>query len=409
MTTDPLVESARLRRTHLPERSAAIGMSVRAADLSLRLDGAGHGLLDTTHFDTVRFPPPSWARAVVDLAAEDGTQAYTSYRGNDEVREVCSRSISELLGVEVDGTQNLVITGGTQGALFSVLGALVDEGDVVVLTDPEYLFVERMLRFLGAEVVRLPFVDGPDGPQPDLAELHRLAGRGIRLLVTSNPNNPTGAVYSPGTVQGIAELAVRHDFRVIIDELYCRLVYDDTPYVHLTALPGMYERTVTLLGGSKTESLSGYRIGVAVAAPDVIDAVEQMLAMTSLRAPAYAQHVLTRWLVDDVDFVATRVGELRAIRDVTVQALRTVPGLEVWPGTGTAYLWPDVSALGLTDVEVARLLQTEAGVVVSPGYQFGPSGVGKFRICYARDEQQWAAALERMTKALTSAGRAGAL
>jgi aspartate/methionine/tyrosine aminotransferase len=113
--------------------------------------------------------------------------------------------------------------------------------------------------------------------------------------------------------------------------------------------------------------------------------------------------------VDDVDFVATRIRDLHAIRDSTVAALRTVPGLEVWPGTGTAYLWPDVSKLGLTDVEVARLLQTEGGVVVSPGYQFGPSGVGKFRICYARDEVQWAAALDRMTTALTGASRAGAL
>ena len=81
------VESARLRRTHLPERAPLIGMSVREADLSLRLDGAGHGLLDTTHFDTVRFPPPAWALPTFAAAADDGEQAYTAYRGNAEVRD----------------------------------------------------------------------------------------------------------------------------------------------------------------------------------------------------------------------------------------------------------------------------------------------------------------------------------
>ena len=169
----------------------------------------------------------------------------------------------------------------------------------------------------------------------------------------------------------------------------------------------MAERTITLLGGSKTESLSGYRVGMVVGPGPIIDAVEQMIAMLCLRAPAYAQHVMTRWLVDDHDFVAQRVLELQQIQRSTVAALSTVPGLTVRPGAGTAYLWPDVSALGLTDVEVARVLQDEAGVVVSPGYQFGPSGIGHFRICYARDEVQWAAALDRMTTALTRASRYG--
>ncbi|MFF4415519.1 pyridoxal phosphate-dependent aminotransferase [Streptosporangium sp. NPDC001559] len=393
-------ESRRLRATHLPERARLIGSSVREADLSLRLDGAGHGLLDTTHFDTVRFPPPDWALETFSLAAGDGELAYTAYRGGDGVRRACARPVAELLGVDVDPDRDLVLTAGTQSGLFTTLSALVDDGDTVALADPEYLFVERMLRFLGARVVRIGMVDGPDGPQLDLDALDEVAGNGIRLLLTSNPNNPTGSVYTEETVRGMARLAVRHDFLVVVDELYCRLVYPDVPFFHLAAQPGMAERTVTMLGGSKTESLSGYRIGVVVAPPEVVDAIEQVMAMTCLRAPAYAQQLLTRWLVDDREFVRRRVEELRVIRDLTVDRLRQVDGLVVRPGAGTAYLWPDVSALGLSDVAVARLLQREAGVVVSPGYQFGPSGVGRFRVCYARDETQWEAALDRMVKAL---------
>ncbi len=398
-------ESERLRRTHLPERRPLLGMSVREADLSLGLDGAGGGLLDTTHFDTVRFPPPDWALESFSAAAHDGTTAYTAYRGSDEVRRTCAGSISTLMGVEIDPSRNIAITAGTQSGLYAVLSAIVDEGDVVVLADPEYLFVERMLRFLGAEVVRLPFRETEDGLQPDLDELEALSKRGIALYVTSNPNNPTGAVLSEESIVRLARIASTGDFLVLVDELYCRLVYDDTVYSHLAAQPGMMDRTITLLGGSKTESLSGYRVGVVVSSGPIIDAIEQALAMMCLRAPAYAQHVLTRWLVDDHDFVATRVLELQSIQRATVARLRMVPGLRLSPGAGTAYLWVDVSELGLTDVEVARLLQDEAGVVVSPGYQFGPSGIGRFRICYAREEAEWSRALDRMTDALTGASR----
>ena len=398
-------ESERLRRTHLPERRPLLGVSVREADLSLGLDGAGGGLLDTTHFDTVRFPPPQWALESFSAAAQDGTTAYTAYRGSAEVRQTCSGSISNLMGVDIDPSENIAITAGTQSGLYAVLSAIVDEGDVVVLADPEYLFVERMLRFLGADVVRLPFIESEVGLQPDLDQLEALSERGIALYVTSNPNNPTGAVLSPESIVRLGQIAVKGDFLVLVDELYCRLVYDDTAYSHLGAQPGMMDRTITLLGGSKTESLSGYRVGVVVSSGPIIDAIEQALAMMCLRAPAYAQHVLSRWLVDDHDFVSTRVLELQGIQRATAAQLECVPGLRLSPGAGTAYLWPDVSELGLTDVEVARLLQDEAGVVVSPGYQFGPSGIGRFRICYAREEAEWSRALKRMTLALTSASR----
>ena len=397
------VESQRLQRTHLPERRDQLGMTVREADLSLGLNGAGDGLLDTTHFDTVRFPPPDWASSTFAAAAADGTTAYTAYRGSDEVRRICARSVSGLMGIDIDPARNIAITAGTQSALFGVLSALVDEGDVVVLADPEYLFVERMLRFLGAKVLRLPFISTTSGLQPDLNQLEQHSRAGIKLFITSNPNNPTGTVLSPESVARLAQIAVRDDVLVLIDELYARLVYDDTPYTHLAAQPGMADRTITLLGGSKTESLSGYRVGVVVSSAPVIDAVEQALAMMCLRAPAYAQHVLTRWLVDDGDFVAKRVSELHDLQRSTIEQLLTVPGLIVVAGAGTAYLWPDVSDLGISGLTAARILQDQAGVVVSPGYQFGPSGINHFRICYARDEKEWAAALERMTAALRAA------
>ena len=139
-------DSLRLQRTHLPERSALLGMSVREADRSLGLNGAGHGLLDTTHFDTVRFPPPDWALPTFAAAAADGELAYTAYRGSDDVRKICAQ-----LDLRPDGRGRRSVAEsrahrGNPGRAVRCPGRLVDEGDVVVLADPEYLFVERMLQ-----------------------------------------------------------------------------------------------------------------------------------------------------------------------------------------------------------------------------------------------------------------------
>jgi len=395
------IASRRLLGTHFLDGAAELPLSGRQADLELRLDGASHGLIDTTHFDVTRFPPPDWALPAFVSAAESGAAAYTAYRGGPDVRGRCADAISALLGVDVDPERNLVLTTGTQGGLFAVLSALVDAGDRVALTDPEYLFAERILRFLGAEVVRIPLTAGSD-PGVDLQQLEDAAIRGIRLLLTSNPNNPTGIVYSDDTVKGISRLAAAHDFLVVVDELYCRLVYDETPFTHLAAEPEMSTRTVTLLGGSKTESLTGYRVGAVVADAEIIDAIEQVIAFSALRAPAYSQHVLTGWLHEDDDFVRERVRQLRIMQRHAAGRLRSVPGISVEPGAGTAYLWPDVSGLGLTSLDAGRLCY-DAGVVVSPGYQFGPSGKTRFRMCFAQDEARLDAALDRITAALAEA------
>jgi aspartate/methionine/tyrosine aminotransferase len=397
-------ESRRVRRMHMPDRRAVLGMSVREADLALQLDGGGKGLLDTTHFDTVRFPPPDWASETIRHAMDDGVNAYTPYRGNPAVLETVADSVTRFLGVQVS-ERNLLLTPGTQGGIFTLLSALVDEGDLVMLADPEYLFVERMLAFLGARVERIPVLHDRDEATLDFDAIERLLPQQPRLLIFSHPSNPTGATYGDDVIARVAELALRSDFRVLVDELYSRLVYGDRPFSHLAAQPGMADRCITMLGPSKTESLSGFRLGVVVAPPDVIAAGEQTLAITALRAPAYAQHLLTRWLRDDHDFLAERVKDLQALRDMTADALRRVPGLQLRVHDGTAYLFPDVSALGRTDLEVAGALRREAGVIVSPGYQFGEGGTGHFRVCYARDEGEWAAALERMVACLRGLAR----
>ncbi|MEO3763262.1 aminotransferase class I/II-fold pyridoxal phosphate-dependent enzyme [Streptomyces sp. B8F3] len=410
--------AAAVRRLHLPERAERLGLSVREADRFVAA-GVTDDVLDTTHFDTVRFPPPPWAAGTFAAAAADGAHAYTPYRGAAAVRRPVAQELGRRLGTPVDPDRELLLTPGSQAGLFATLAALVSPGDTVALVDPDYLFGERILRLLGAHVHHVPLIgrqaaggpdDGPhDGLVPDLDELATALRGGASVVLFSHPNNPTGAVCPPGVLAGIAALVREHDAFAVVDELYARLVYD-APLPRLVAEPGMRGRCATVTGPSKTESLSGYRVGVVVAPGDVVDGAEDVIAAMSLRAPAYAQHLLTRWLRDDEDFVRDRLADLRALREQTAAWLADVAdlGLRARGGPrppGTAYLFVDASALGVPDHVLADRLVREAGVLVSPGYQFGPRGIGSFRVCYARDEAVWTAALGRMTTALRALAR----
>ncbi|MGW3471611.1 aminotransferase class I/II-fold pyridoxal phosphate-dependent enzyme [Saccharopolyspora sp. NPDC000995] len=399
--------TSRLLRLDVPERAATEGASLRELERELERTPAGPDFLDITYADTHRFPPDSWVLDEFVKAASGAGMTYTPYRGDAGVRRAVAEHVSAFLGEQLDPDGEIILTPGTQAGLYTALSAIIEPGDTVVLPDPDYITSERSARYLGADVHPVPLL-WPEGESPGL-DLDALAA-GLRqepkLVMLSHPNNPTGAVFDPSHVAEIAALVADSSALLLVDQLYSRLVYDGKPFAHMISESGMRSRTITTLGPSKTESLSGYRIGMAVAPPEIIDRMEDVMSVAALRCPAYAQHVLTRWLDDDTDYVAKRIGEYQSLRDVSVAALSEIPGVDVRPAGGSAYLFPGFPGIDATDQEVAIALKRDAGLVVNPGYQFGPRGRKHFRICFAQHEQAWDAALKRMADVLHGFPRA---
>lgn len=388
---------ARVEKLSMPGWKPRLGQSLRAAERELERAGHDGRLLDLTYADTHRFPPPPWTLETFSRAAGGEGMTYTPYAGDAGVREAVAANLGTTLGLEAR-VENVMLTPGTQAGLYAALSAIVDHGDEVLLADPEYLATERMLHYLGAKVTHIPLLRDETGlARLDEEAFEAAMKRRPALLVFSNPNNPTGAVHSRQSIDAIAALSKAHDVPVLVDQLYCRLVYGDTRFHHLAAMDGMAERTVTLLGPSKTESLSGYRIGVVVAPAALVERMEDVQSVTALRAPAYAQHILRRWLVDDRDYVAERIHEYEKLRDMAIERFRKTDLIDVIPARGTAYLFARCTA-GIPEQKLALALKTQAGLVVNPGYQFGPRGENHFRICFAQDEQAWEDALDRIVE-----------
>lgn len=393
-------QPASISRLALPEGASYAGRSIRELERELEATPARPGpVLDATYANTHRFPAPDYALDAFTKAASGQGMTYTPYAGDAGVRDAVGSNITAHLGIDAGNGNSTILAPGTQGALFIALAAVLEPGDKVILPDPDYLSTERTLRFFGAEVIRVPvqYEDVDGRPTLDRDALEQAAAQGPKLFIFSHPNNPTGAVYSDDTLQQIAELAQRRDFLVVADQLYARLVYGGESFTHLANLPGMRERTITTLGPSKTESLSGYRLGIAVAPQRLIDDMEDVQSVTALRAPAYAQHVLTHWLAEDREYVAQRITEYQAIRDWTVDRLNDSGLFAAQRSWGTSYIFPRV-LVEASDQELALAIKEQAGVVINPGYQFGPRGTGHMRLCIAQDEAEWEEALGNLIK-----------
>lgn len=403
MVPDPLyISPDRVLRLQLPERSDDIGMSLGEAERDLSILDTSSNFVNLTYADTHRFPPPPWSATVFTEAAAGGGQTYTPYRGDVQVRAELANTLCKTLGIGVDPDRNLVLTPGTQGALFAALAAIVGEGDTVLLPDPDYLSTERTIRLLNGRVETVPLIYNNGGAHLDTDTLTRLARNRPRALVFSNPNNPTGYVYDRDTLQVIANLATEYGITVIVDELYSRLVYDQTPFEHLAALADERDRIVTLLGPSKTESLSGYRIGCIVASSAISQSIEDIQSVTALRAPAYAQHLLAHWIRDDQDYVNTRIQEYQTLRDRAFDALSSADYFDVYRPEGTSYIFPTITKGKLHGQRVARKLLDDAHLIINPGYQFGRRAVNSFRLCFAQDEDVLEQSLKRLIRCMDS-------
>src|ERR1019366_8148191 len=200
---------------------------------------------------------------------------------------------------------------------------------------------------------------------------------------------------------------VANDLWAVVDQLYCRLIFRGHEYVHLGVLPGMASRTVTLIGPSKTESMSGYRVGAAVGPDEVIESMEQVISLAALRTGGYAQHTLRHWMDGDDEWLARRTDAHQAIRDSLVARLASIPGVRVSTPAGSSYVFPDCSATpwaqacGDNDFALAVDLK-RAGVLIAPGYQFGLDGRGHFRINFSHDVALLERACDIIERTLTN-------
>ena len=365
-----------------------------------KLEGA---FVDFSHGDVdAHMPTPGSFELYAAGVEEGGAQAYTPYRGRNTVLAHVAEKLSAFSGAAIDPEKNLILTPGTQGALFLAMGANMVPGDKVAIVEPDYFANRKMVEFFGGELIGVPmrYEETRDGSGIDLEALEQAFADGAKLFLFSNPNNPVGCVYSHEEIAIIAAMAKRYGATLIVDELYSRQIYPGFGHTHLCALAEIPENLVTIIGPSKTESLSGYRLGAAFGSEAIIQRMEKLQAIVSLRCSGYSQSVFKTWFSEPEGWLEQRVLDHLAIRDGILAVLERTPGVSARPSEGGSYLFVTIPELDVDIHQFVRIVRELAGVIITPGTEFGPQFTHQFRINFSQDREKAVAAMERVMEVL---------
>ena len=300
----------------------------------------------------------------------------------------------------VDPETEICVTCGSTEAMIAAMLGVLDPGDEVVVFEPFYENYSPDSILTGA-VTRLVSLRPPDWTF-DEAELRAAFTARTRAIVINTPNNPTGKVFSREELGLIAELCIEHDAIAITDEIYEHITYDGAEHVPIATLPGMRERTVTISALSKTYSVTGWRVGWAIAAAPLMAGIRPVHDFLTVAAATPLQVAGITALGLGPAYYEGMRAEYAQRRDVMLRVLAEA-GFEVAsPPAGAYYVMADCSHLGLgDDVATARHLVEHVGVAAVPGSSFvadPADGAHLLRFAFCKRVETLEAAGERLSR-----------
>ncbi|MER6533183.1 pyridoxal phosphate-dependent aminotransferase [Streptomyces sp900105755] len=354
-------------RPLLNRRLAEFGTTIFAemSALALRTGSInlGQGFPDTDGPEEVR------EAAVRALRAGHGNQ-YPPGPGVPELRTAIAAHQRRRYGLSYDPDAEVLVTAGATEAIAAALLALVEPGDEVIALEPYYDSYAASIAMAGG--TRVPVTLRPDAGafRLDLDELRASVTPRTRLLLVNTPHNPTGTVLTRAELTAVAELAVERDLLVVTDEVYEHLVYDEAEHVPLATLPGMRGRTVTIGSAGKTFSFTGWKVGWATGAPDLVAAVRSAKQFLTYVASGPFQYAVAEALRLPDSYFADFRSDMLAKRDLLAGGLERA-GFKVFRPAGTYFITTDIRPLGESDgFAFCRALPERCGVVAIPNAVF---------------------------------------
>ena len=331
-------------------------------------------------------------------AMKDGQTGYSSPAGLPAFREVVADWVSRTRRVSVQPDQVSVTPGAKLIIFFAVL-ACADDGDEVIYPDPGFPIYESVINFAGAKPVPLPLKESVDF-RFRIEDLEAIVSDRTRLLIINSPQNPTGGVLTRSDLAMIAELAIKHNFYVLSDEIYSQSVYDGD-HQSILSIDGMQDRTILLDGHSKSYAMTGWRLGYSVSTKLLADQFAKLMVNSNSCTATFTQIAGIEAMQNSQGFVNQMRLEFKTRRDFLVRGLNDIEGISCIMPSGAFYTFPNVTDIPMTCAEFADYLLTEAGVALLPGSSFGMFGDGYLRMSYASSIDNIQEALIRIDKAVS--------
>ena len=325
-------------------------------------------------------------------SAVGGHTGYALVGGVDDLRATLAERIEQRTGVRTTA-DNVFITPGGQSALFASHHAVLDEGDTALFIDPYYATYPGTIRGVGGvpkSIVALP----EHGFQPQAVDIAAVAD-GAKSLLINSPNNPTGAVYSRATLEGIADTCKAHDLWLISDEVYDTQIWEGE-HISPRALPDMADRTLVVGSMSKSHAMTGSRIGWVCGPVEAIERLIGLATNTTYGVPGFIQDAALFALKQGASLEQEISAPFKRRREITEALLAGQNIVKASPTQGAMYAMLDVRTTGMSGLEFANRLLDEKHIATMPGESFGASAGGHLRVAMTIDDESYAEALRTL-------------
>jgi aspartate/methionine/tyrosine aminotransferase len=314
------------------------------------------------------FEAPARIKVAAAKAIRDGLNQYELTWGSVALREAISDKAKRFNGIDSDPETDITVTCGSTEAMTDAIIAVADPGEEVIIPQPFYENYVPATIIAGARP-RFVTLRGP-GFGFDEEELKTAFSSRTKAIIINTPNNPSGKVFTKEELKAVGDLCADYDVLAITDEIYEHILYDGRRHVSIASLAGMHDRTVTISGLSKTYSVTGWRVGYAIASPEISQAIRKVHDFSTVCAPAPFQKAGVEALALPQSYYNTLAKNYQKKRDYIVRELKAV-GFDPVNPEGAYYVMADFGGLSrLDDAEFARWLVKEAKVATVPGSSF---------------------------------------
>lgn len=356
-------------------------------------------VIDLTLGDPDLVPSEIIRKAACD-AVSAGMTRYSANAGLLPLREAIAENFQAEYGLTANPASEVMVTVGGMEALFLALSAMVDPGDEVIIFAPYYVNYRQMIRMRGGVPVVVNTFEH-EGFRICAEKLEQAVTDRTVAIIINTPCNPTGAILSRESLEGIAKIAQKYDLTVISDEVYRTLIYDGVKHESIATLPGMQERTVVIDSLSKRFAMTGYRVGYAIAPKELMAAMVKMQENIAACAPLPSQYAAITALKECANDTYI-VDEFQIRRDYLYNAINRIDGLSCIQPAATFYLYVNIEKTGMNCLDFAyKLLETEQ-VAVVPGVTYGEGYENYIRIAYTMKTDVLEKAVARIQKFVDS-------
>lgn len=352
------------------------------------------------------FPDGNPPKEITDRlaeVAEEGPHQYSLTFGAKNFRDALAKKQGRAIGREVDPETEICVTCGSTEAMMTAMMTVCNPGDKVAVFSPFYENYGADAILSGAQPIYIPLV--PPDFHFEKEAVEAAFAEGIKALILCNPSNPCGKVFTRDELLYLAEMAKKYDAYVITDEVYEHIVYKPYEHVYMSALPGMYERTITCNSLSKTYSMTGWRLGYLIGPANVIESARKVHDFLTVGAAAPLQEAAVVGLNFGPEYYERLQAEYTQRRDFLCEGLERI-GLTYTKPQGTYFVLIDISAFlkkpqfaGWSDMQFCEWMIREIGVAAVPGSSFFKEDVNHLiRVHFAKELDVLEAALERLEK-----------